>query len=62
MKLAEKDKVRFDKQKADFDEKGWFTNEDGTKSNSAASAAKISVFKRFNDDVLLPKRPSGGYS
>ena len=59
--MAEKDKVRYDKQQTDFDEKGWFTNEDGTKSNSSASAAKLPLSKRFNDDVLLPKKPASAY-
>jgi hypothetical protein len=31
-KLSEKDKVRFDKEMADIDKKGYFVNEDGVKS------------------------------
>ena len=61
VKMNEKDKVRYEKQKTDFAEKGWFTNTDGTKSNSAAAAAKVPLSRRFGEDVLLPKNPASAY-
>ena len=59
--MAEQDGIRFEKQKKDFDSKGWFTMTDGTKSNSASATAKIPISKKFGDDVLLPKNPLSGY-
>ena len=61
-KLAEKDKERHTKQKAEYDEKGYYTNADGSKSNAEAKAAtketsksKSPVVKKLSQKARLSK-------
>ena len=57
LSLNKKDQERHDRQMKELEEKGFFMNEDGTKSTEADVDPK----KRFGKDVLLPKRPLSAY-
>jgi len=41
IKLEEADKIRAEKQKKEFEENGWFTHEDGTKSEPSKEAKAV---------------------
>jgi hypothetical protein len=47
VQLSEKDKVRFDKEMADFEKKGYFINQEGVKSTEIRMAKP-----KFKDSVV----------
>ena len=57
------DKVRYERQIKEFEEKGHFTNADGSicTATTGSSAPKMDPRKKFGDDVVQPKKPLSPY-
>ena len=58
-KKSKQDEERFRKQTKELEEKGFFTNTDGSKSTD--NMDQIDPKKRFGKDVMLPKKPMSAY-
>ena len=54
--MQKNDQERYEKQLKEFESKGFFTNEDGTK------ALETDPKKKYGKNVVLPKKPKNVYS
>ena len=56
--MAEEDKIRYEKESKEFEEKGWFTMKDGKKSSSIEITDPK---KKYGADCVVPKKPLSAY-